>query len=260
MEERNNFEKHLTIVNEYVKICTTKKKVRIKEGKDMQIEKNILTQVTENDNENGTLIIPETVEIIGEYAFFKLQNLTSITIPYTVKTVSDNAFSNCLNLKTVKFDGADTEILYDAFTDCYELENVSLPQNLKEIQMGTFARCKKLKSIDIPEGVCAIYTQAFAECTSIDSIRIPQSVSHISWCIFEDCNKKLKVYYNDDVYTYEELYDTYHDIEICSGVSKASLDDEETKEIFSVKRHLPVAVGVVAAVAGIATFLFKRKK
>lgn len=47
------------------------------------------------------VIIPDSVERIGEGAFFHCENLEEIVIPYSVDTIQDTAFRGCENLKHV---------------------------------------------------------------------------------------------------------------------------------------------------------------
>ena len=51
--------------------------------------------------DGGDVVIPEGVERIGEYAFCKCQNLTSVTVPYGCKYICEKAFCLCDNLEKV---------------------------------------------------------------------------------------------------------------------------------------------------------------
>ena len=63
-------------------------------------------------------IIPPSVTKIGEEAFYKCYNLTSINIPESVTEIGDNAFSGCSSLTEVRIPkGCDVH--KDAFDECY---------------------------------------------------------------------------------------------------------------------------------------------
>lgn len=46
-------------------------------------------------------VIPKTIKRIGNYAFWGIKNLTSITVPYSVTSIGDCVFNECDNLKTI---------------------------------------------------------------------------------------------------------------------------------------------------------------
>ncbi len=49
------------------------------------------------------IIIPNSVTIIGDYAFYGCSNLASVTIGDSVTTIGGSAFSSCTNLTSVTF-------------------------------------------------------------------------------------------------------------------------------------------------------------
>ena len=69
-------------------------------------------------------IIPDSVTIIGYYAFLGCTSLTSITIPDSVTTIADNAFSDCSNLTSITIPDSVTIISFNAFSLCKSLTDV----------------------------------------------------------------------------------------------------------------------------------------
>ena len=55
------------------------------------------------------LVIPDSVDSIGEYAFYGCSNLTSITIPSCVTSIGDHVFRDCSSLTSVTFKGTKAE-------------------------------------------------------------------------------------------------------------------------------------------------------
>jgi hypothetical protein len=70
-------------------------------------------------------VIPSTVTIIGNSAFFGRTDLTSFIIPNSVTYIKDNAFSNCTNLVSITIPDSVTRIGYtgnsDVFSNCNAL-------------------------------------------------------------------------------------------------------------------------------------------
>ena len=85
--------------------------------------------------------IPDSVTIIGTYAFYYYIRLTSITIPNSV-----------------------TSIGYAAFCNCYGLTSVTIPDSVTSIGDFAFAACDGLKSVTIGNGVTYIGNSAFSSC------------------------------------------------------------------------------------------------
>jgi len=91
-----------------------------------------------------SIVIPNTVTNIGQYAFHYQELLTSATIPNSVTVIDDYAFSYCVGL-----------------------ESVNLGNNLSEIGEYAFNYCKSLTSITIPNSVNSIGEHAFYNTTNL---------------------------------------------------------------------------------------------
>lgn len=61
------------------------------------------TQITQID-------LPESLKVIGQYAFYDCKKLTSITIPSNVTSIGSVAFSGCTALKTIIINGPEGSI------------------------------------------------------------------------------------------------------------------------------------------------------
>ena len=93
---------------------------------------------------DGTIILPEGIECIGEYAFDHwlayqgTSNLISISIPSTVQYIDTHAFMDCQKLETVTMKAGITEIREQAFIYCYKLESINLPDTITTIGSSAF--------------------------------------------------------------------------------------------------------------------------
>ncbi len=95
------------------------------------------------------------LKTIGDNAFGNYSSLETITIPDTVEVIGSYAFYYCENLKTVEFgDGSKlNKICNGAFSDCAALRSISLPKSLEIIEPNVFEGCNALEEITIPENV-----------------------------------------------------------------------------------------------------------
>ena len=119
--------------------------------------------------------IPNSVTVIDDSAFGHTA-LESMVIPDSVKTIGDYAFSSCENLKNVAIGNGVTNIGTSAFTYCDALKTVTLGSSVKNIGVNAFFDCESLESINIPDSVTTIGADAFF-CAS-DSLKVTSSCNH----------------------------------------------------------------------------------
>ena len=126
--------------------------------------------------------IPNSVTIIGDYAFFK-SGLTSIELPHSVVDIGDYAFAGCNNLTNVDL-GKVIIIDFRAFHDCPKLKSIIVPKTLNNStttrgESGIFTGTTKLTSVTFEEGCTRIYGGLLKDCTEIKSVTIPDTVTTI---------------------------------------------------------------------------------
>ncbi len=93
---------------------------------------------TDYDDFEGTgnfvsVIIPDSVTSICDYAFRECIALSDIVIPKSVTTIGEYAFDGCTNLDSITIPNSVTSIGDYAFTSCYALENITIPDSIKHI-------------------------------------------------------------------------------------------------------------------------------
>ena len=87
-------------------------------------EVKILVSVDSREIKNGTFIIPEGINVIGDRAFYNCPELTTVIIPETVTKIENKAFTNCTNLINIQLPNNLTYIGDEAFKSCDHLENL----------------------------------------------------------------------------------------------------------------------------------------
>ena len=85
--------------------------------------------------------------------------MISISIPETVEQIGNDAFYGCKNLKTVTMPGKLTRIGVRAFSECKALTEITIPKSVIYIGEEAFHDCGSQLII---HGVDASYGQSYA--------------------------------------------------------------------------------------------------
>jgi len=87
----------------------------------VMFSKDMSILLTCPNGKSGSYTIPESVKIIGEFAFDKCTKLTSVILPSNLTSIKSNGFFFCTNLTSITIPATVTEIGIIAFTNCYNL-------------------------------------------------------------------------------------------------------------------------------------------
>ena len=121
-----------------------------------------------------TVILPTSLESIGDYAFYLCDGLTSINL------------SGCTNLTTIG---------KDAFNSCSTLKEIILPKTLTTIKASAFQSCSNLTSINLEDTeVKTIENNAFSDCTSLETVTLPRTVTEIANSVFWGCTNLTSIH------------------------------------------------------------------
>ncbi|MCL2043856.1 MAG: leucine-rich repeat domain-containing protein [Treponema sp.] len=182
-----------------------------------RIDNGMAIRITGNNGNRAEITIPPSIQglpvtSIGNSAFYRWSNITSITIPSSVTAIGRWAFRGCNNLTAIhvasdnpnysslngilydkerrtliQYPGGRTEIFSipnsvtaigdSAFWDG-NLTSITIPDSVTAI--GEFAfRESGLTSVTMGNRVTSIGRLAFHGCTNLTSITIPDSVTSI---------------------------------------------------------------------------------
>ncbi len=170
-----------------------------------------------------SVVIPDTIIAIGDYAFEECSSLVSVTIPNSVKSIGEGAFFECVSLTSIMIPNSVINIgeiafvycsslanmtvevgntIYDSRNNCNAIietatnkliagcKNTTIPTNVTSIGMNAFYACP-ITSITIPNSVTTIGAGAFAECDLLKSLAIPRSVTTIGEAAFALCESLI---------------------------------------------------------------------
>ena len=171
---------------------------------------------------SGNYVIPNTVNLIGDYAFYYCYGLTSVTIPNSVTSIGYGAFFGSDGLISITIPNSVTSIGYNAFGLCRGLTAINvdagnlnyssdngvlfnknkttliqcpggksginvIPNTVTSIGDVAFWGCWGFTSITIPNSVTSIGSFAFCVCNNLTSVTIPNSVTSIGNYAFSGC-------------------------------------------------------------------------
>lgn len=144
------------------------------------------------------LIIPSdikgvAVQTISVRAFLDNTDIKSVIIPNTVLSIEDYAFSGCSNLANLMLGSAVKSIGAGAFQTS-QLAEVNIPNSVEMIGIGAFMNCKNLTSLILGNSIIEIGNAAFRNCR-IENLVIPNSVTTIGTNAFQNnsCMKTLSI-------------------------------------------------------------------
>lgn len=203
--------------------CTSvsPEKIKIPETLDGYTVTEIYPYTFEDQTTASQVILPDTIKVIGEGAFYGMTSLTQVNLPEGVEYIGIQAFGGCDKLKSIKLPDSlifiegnpfvlsptsisvsrssngyalIDEVLFEKITKKvvayphYQFEfSYEIPYGIQNIGVAAFYDARFLKSIVIPDTVTIIDTNAFAWCYSLKELEIPNSVIAIGSYAFSNC-------------------------------------------------------------------------
>ena len=116
-----------------------------------------------------SVIIPDGVIRIGNYAFANLTNLASVSMGDDVVEIGYGGFWNCLSIQSITLGSHVTTIGEHAFGSNQALTSITLPNTLQTIGGSAFYNCNSLPTITIPSSVTSFGEYAFGFCEGLTS-------------------------------------------------------------------------------------------
>ncbi len=165
-----------------------------------------------------SIVIPEGVETIGEYCFYRCDWLEEIRFPSTLRFVGKRAFGDdCFVRKLhipdiasysqIEYENLfanpfwyDDEDGYEWWEEEYEkklyigdstepVTDIVIPEGVEAIGAYTFYGNSFMKSLVLPDTLTEIGEYAFRECENLESVSFGDSLEHIYDYAFESCEK-----------------------------------------------------------------------
>ena len=122
-------------------------------------------------NLDGTYSVKKGTKIICDMAFYDYSSLSSLVIPDSVIIIGFGAFEGCSSLRSLVIPDSVTSIGDDAFWFCSSLRNLVIPDSVTAIGDRAFSGCCSLESLVVPDSVASIGNKAFRGCNLPDNLK-----------------------------------------------------------------------------------------
>ncbi len=145
------------------------------------------------------IVLPSTLEVIGDSAFYRACGIQSISFPDSLKEIGVDAFAFCDSLASIS-GGNNIESIGDyAFYCCLAIPGFQFSENTTYIGEGVFAGCSAIKHVYLPRGLAFPGVELFnSDCTSLSTLTMSPSARARVFAIIGGVGQAVKVYYYDN--------------------------------------------------------------
>jgi len=171
----------------------------------------------------GTYSMPATVEQIDPAAFAFSQLSGALVLPASVNTIGDYAFYNAKQISAINVDGAnqryssDNGVLLNRTQDTLfvcpfaKTGSFDVPATVKHINYSAFDGCAGISALTLSNSIQSIGAYAFEYCTGLTKIHLPQSITGIANGAFYSCSNLTEISIANpnppivDYYTFDQI-------------------------------------------------------
>ena len=116
-----------------------------------------------------TYTVPTSVKVLGTGSFSENRTLTSIVLPEGLTTIEDYALYDCKNLQTVNIPSTLTSIGW-SFLIYSKVENVVIPEGITELKSYSLYNCSSLKTVELPASLTQMGVYFCGHCTALETV------------------------------------------------------------------------------------------
>ncbi|MCR5103016.1 MAG: leucine-rich repeat protein [Eubacterium sp.] len=166
-------------------------------------------------SESSDVTLPESVTIIGSYAFGGNTKIGKVTTQKVtaiddwafdsssvtefacdnLTSIGYNAFQNCSKLTALTITEDDGVALGSAaFLNCTSLQ--AFPYTITSMDYSTFENCSSFTSFTLPDNLKSIPSHLFSKCSGLTEMNIPETVTSIGESAFENCTGLTTITFN----------------------------------------------------------------
>lgn len=146
-----------------------------------------------------SIMLPSTIEWIGDGAFWRCRLLYSVVIPDNCVEIGKYAFEDCSQLKVLQLGKKVKRIGQEAFANNPRLSSVKLNTCLESIGNKAFSDCKALTAIHLSDSIVTLGANAFSHCTALVDINMSDRLREIGEGCFSDCINLKTVHLGNNI-------------------------------------------------------------
>lgn len=177
-----------------------------------------------------TVVLPESLEKIGDYAFNRCPKLTKINFPSNLKTIGKFAFFG-------------TNLSY-----------LNLPESVEKIGEGAFSGCNNLKSVVFTNATCSL-----VNCNSLTKIVYPESITKVYTLATGCANLKEVVFQNIESVNKVKVEDTAKFFSVCKNAVLGYLDESIIPELENKGIAYTVISSAASKLSNVTDFVHTQK-
>jgi hypothetical protein len=117
------------------------------------------------------LVIPNSVDYIGEWAFYGCRKFTSLTLSESLTYIEEHTFDECDNMRG----------------------DLIIPESVLDIASCGFSHCAFDGTLRLSPNMIYVYGDPFFELFNITAIEIPEGVGYIDWMVFDFLTKPTEL-------------------------------------------------------------------
>ena len=175
----NNNNASAEVVFEYTgnKGCAVPKNVTIVRFHPSVVE--VESQAFDECRNLSEVVFNNSLQMIGDRAFWACTSLSNITLPSTVTEIGSGTFHNCKQLREAVLNDGLQKIGNGSFHSCTSLSSITLPSTVTEIGLWAFNGCHSLRKViwhGVPRKIGSL---AFSDCTSLERFTFPIESSRL---------------------------------------------------------------------------------
>ena len=160
-----------------------------------------------------SVVLPDTIRVIEDYAFYSCMQLTDLTLSFTsnldvifdmtivttvsllegVNVIDESAFDGAEALSSINLPSTLAMIKPYAFWECAALESIVLPDSVASIGANAFENCYELREVKMPEGLLLLSEYAFCSCWALEELVLPAGITTIQDGAFDDCEQLVLI-------------------------------------------------------------------
>ncbi|ELP92050.1 hypothetical protein EIN_292290 [Entamoeba invadens IP1] len=155
----------------------------------------------EDNNKLEEVIMPDTINYLGENCFKNCTKLTKVVISKNLKKLNVEDFAGGVSLKEIVLPDDLKTIEKAVFVDVL----ISRKYEVDTLKQRVFENCEKLEIVVLPDNLNDIKDSAFTNCKSLKELVFPLHLKFVGKKCFQKCEKLERVVFNKELYSMGNL-------------------------------------------------------